>query len=97
MSLHLGNDFVISSRQVVSVLNIQRSFDEESNKPQDMRWAVERVRKIGQGPFRSAVLCAKGTIYYSSLDSLTLARRLLNGNKLSRLVEEENGKNVQRG
>ena len=94
MSLHLGNDFVISSKHIVVILNIQ-------NLPShpilsDTRWNFERVRKIGAGPYRAAVLSTKGTVYYSPIDSLTLARRLNNRNQLFNLLEEEYGKNGQR-
>ena len=74
MSLHLGNDFVISSKHIVAILNVQ-NLPAHHILP-DKRWNSERVRKIGAGPYRAAVLSTKGTVYYSPVDSLTLARRL---------------------
>jgi hypothetical protein len=82
---------------VVGVLNIQHSPEQESSKPQDMPHLVEHIRKIGPGPYRSAVVCVKGTIYYSPVDSLTLARRLRTGNKWFGVLEEKNGTIVQKG
>lgn len=77
MSLHLGSDFVISSKQIVAVLNLQKL-----DSPYSLAKALfcpktqDRIRKIGEGPYRSAILCHKGTIYYSPLDSNTLANRM---------------------
>lgn len=82
MSLHLGNDFVISSKQVVGILNIQSLPSNQAFHTAEKKGSAERVRKIGQGPFRAAVLCTKGTLYYSSADAATLARRLRSINRV---------------
>jgi len=97
MSLHLGNDFVISSKQIVGLLNLN-NLNQLPNftsliKQEDKRRGTERIRKIGPGPYRSAILCIKGTLYLSSVDSLTLTRRMRNSNWLLHLLEEPNGKN----
>jgi hypothetical protein len=75
MSLHLGNDFAISSKQIVSILNLHHLSKDSILYAFLFEGALERRRKIGTGPYRSAVVCKKGTVYLSPLDASTLARR----------------------
>lgn len=76
MSLHLGNDFIITTKQTVCILSLTK-------EPLDLfiqkllpGQKSNRRRKIGPGPYRSAVLCEKGTIYLSPIDATTLVKRL---------------------
>jgi hypothetical protein len=79
MSLHLGNDFIITTKQIICILTLKKPKNEKYNlfaekllPGQDL----DRKRKIGSGPFRSVVLCEKGTIYFSPINTPTLIKRV---------------------
>jgi hypothetical protein len=76
MSLHLGNDFIITTKQTVCILKLKRDLADGAGQPLLPGQVWEKCRKIGAGPFRSAVLCEKGTIYLSPIDASTLVKRL---------------------
>jgi regulator of extracellular matrix RemA (YlzA/DUF370 family) len=92
MSLHLGNDIVISSKQLLAILNLQ-NLKESSGllKMLDSRRCTERLRSIGKGRCVSAILCNKGTMYLSPIDANTLARRAMHGHHLGRTMEKKRG------
>lgn len=93
MSLHVGNDVVISSKQIVTILNICKlTSDSQLIDFINGTQGIERRRKIGKGPYRSAILCKKGTFYFSPIDAKTLAKRIQNGNRWLSLVEGKHGK-----
>ncbi len=75
MSLHLGNDFIISTKQIISILNIHGVTGDRYSPFNIGKKSVFRKRKIGPGPYRSAVLCCKGTVYLSPIDATTLTKR----------------------
>jgi regulator of extracellular matrix RemA (YlzA/DUF370 family) len=77
MSLHLGNDFFISSRQLIAILNIQQLKPMSSLlKMLDAKRGSDRLRVVGQGKYRSAVLTNTNLCYLSPIDAKTLAKRL---------------------
>jgi hypothetical protein len=80
MSLHLGNDFVISTKQIISILNIHGVTGDGYSPLNIGKKSFVRKRKIGPGPYRSAVLCCKGTVYLSPIDSTTLSKRFIKEN-----------------
>jgi|GEM_PF-6122801 len=76
MSLHLGNDIVISSKQLLAILNLNKlAADSGLLKHLKSRQGTQRVRVIGSGRSASAVLCNRGTFYLSPIEATTLARR----------------------
>jgi len=76
MSLHLGNDFFISSKQLIAILNLQHlQSSSQLLKMLDSKRASNHLRMIGQRKYRSAIITQKGTCYLSPIDSKTLARR----------------------
>ncbi len=88
MSLHVGNDFVLSSKQIVAVLKWNSNEGDVFYKGQANSQVADRVRKIGTGPYRAAVLCTKGTLYLSPSNVTTLVRRLNKQGKFFMALEE---------
>ncbi|MCK5241370.1 DUF370 domain-containing protein [bacterium] len=77
MSFHLGNDFFISSRQLIAILNVRQLKSSSSLlKMLDAKRGSDRLRVVGQGQYRSAVLTSKNICYLSPIDAKTLAKRL---------------------
>jgi hypothetical protein len=76
MSLHLGNDFLITTKKTVCILKLSKEepdFNLQNILPGQ---GIERRRKIGPGPYRSAILCEKGTVYLSPIEAATLTKRM---------------------
>lgn len=74
MPLHLGNDVVISTKQIVVVLNLNAAGQAQTKAWSSVAYPGS-VRKLGEGPFRSAVIPARGEVYLSSLDVGTVVKR----------------------
>ncbi|MBN1594678.1 DUF370 domain-containing protein [candidate division FCPU426 bacterium] len=92
MSLHLGNDFFISSRQIMAIVNLQHLHEASLlHKTMAHKRAHEHIRCIGKGPYRSLVLTVKNTYYLSPLDSKTLLKRH-GKERLYSFMEEKYGK-----
>ncbi len=92
MSLHLGNDFVISSKQVLAILNVQKKASFHLLQTLASKQGTERIRKIGSGRVLSAVLSNKGTYYLSPVEASTLAQRLTRSYDGVRNMEGKHGK-----
>jgi hypothetical protein len=77
MPLYLGNDYSLASNQIVCILNLNR-VQTINNPDNPISWIgkPERIRRIGKGPYHSLVLSKRGTIYFTTLDVRTLAKRL---------------------
>lgn len=92
MFLHLGNDFTISSRNLICILNLRSS----SLFPDAIRSIKsQKTRKIGENPPRSAVICKKGAIYLSPMNSLTLIHRIIRNEDWVRQMEGKYGEKSQ--
>jgi hypothetical protein len=76
MSLHLGNDFIITTKQTVCILKLNKDLADLNFQELLPGPGRDKCRKIGPGPFRSAVLCEKGTVYLSPIEACTLVKRL---------------------
>jgi regulator of extracellular matrix RemA (YlzA/DUF370 family) len=77
MSFHLGNDFFISSKQLVSIINIQEL--KSSCCLLQMlaaKQGSDRVRAICGGKHRSVVITKNNIYFLSPIDSKTLAKRI---------------------
>lgn len=93
MSLHLGNDFIISSRQVVGILRVDSGASGIPElKTAHKTGSQDRIRLIGPGPYRSAVVCTK-RIYFSPMEASTLTKRIQAGIKFLRVAEAAYGQN----
>lgn len=92
MSLHLGNDFVISTKQVLAILNVHKNASPHLLQMLDAKQGTERIRKIGTDRILSAVLSNKGTYYLSPVEASTLARRFASSTVRFRNSEGKYGK-----
>ncbi len=92
MSLHLGNDFVISSKHVLAILNIQKEASPRLRQLLADKQGTESITKIGTGRSLSAVLSNNGTYYLSPVEASTLAQRLARSTGGFRNMEGKHGK-----
>jgi len=87
MLLHIGEDTVLRTRDVVAILDLKSALSFETQA--FLRAAQEKneVRNAGEGAFKALILCqrnGKSCVYYSPISSDTLKKRfsLASANRL---------------
>jgi hypothetical protein len=89
MSLHLGSDFSISSSHIVCILNLLKT-QRVGNSPETLT-PLEKVRKIGSPPYRSAILGIKGTVFLTTFTANTITGRIRKDRTLFQRLEGKYG------
>ncbi len=73
--LHVGEDVVVLSREVVAILDLSSSLSPDTQGFLQMAEEEGFVRNVGPGDFKSVVICQSGNrtrVYYSPISSKTL-------------------------
>lgn len=78
MYIHLGNDILISSRDLISIINIENQINPELQDIIDIASVEKNIKVINkQDKVKSLVIC-DDYIYLSPISSTTLSKRAIN-------------------
>lgn len=85
MLLHLGNDYMIPTKDVVMIADIESTSSEITEEFLDVADEEGFIKNYAKGEPKSFVITNE-TIYYSNISSRTLRKRMNFVNRLSRDV-----------
>lgn len=75
MYIHLGNNYIISSQNIIAILNLESPMSEDIQDIVEMARAEKRLVPISEkGKDKSLVLC-DDKVYLSPISSTTLYKR----------------------
>lgn len=75
MFIHLGNNFIISSRDIIAILNLNTNLSEDIVDIMDLARSEKKLVNISEeGKEKSMIICP-GAVYLSPISSITLYKR----------------------
>ncbi len=81
MYIHLGNNYVISARSIIAILNIENSISEDIDDIMHVAIDEKKLINISDNEKKKALIICEDNVYISPISSLTLYKRSLNYHK----------------
>lgn len=78
MYIHLGNDILISSRDLISIVNIENKINPELQDIIDIASVDKKIKYINKKNKHKSLVICDDFVYLSPISSTTLAKRAIN-------------------
>ncbi|MBO8159699.1 extracellular matrix regulator RemB [Thermosyntropha sp.] len=81
MYVHLGNNYIISTRDIIAIINIEPPVSEELDDVIETACIDKKLINIAEGKKSKSLVICNDNVYISPISSTTLYKRIANYNK----------------
>lgn len=81
MYVHLGNNYIISARDIIAIVNIEPPISEDLEDIIEIAINEKKMVYVAEGEKKKSMIICDDNVYISPISSTTLYRRIANYRK----------------
>lgn len=81
MYVHLGNNYIISARDIIAIVNIEPPISEDLEDIMEIAINEKKMVYVAEGEKKKSMIICDDNVYISPISSTTLYRRIANYRK----------------